>query len=191
MSNIKNFVSNLSYDPIGNKERLLADLKVSGLTRDEMNIVYKYFFPTPLEDYGLPPRIAGYRVAHGISDCGDPSEVAYLVEACKTEQYGRFMKHLMHAYENPEQIFPVSGEEEDTCVLCGKRTLGYSRWQKECPTDYHRHYLSFSCSESSSTLCIDCLSRLIETKEIMEELDPGFLDWTKRYREALNNIRPI
>ena len=163
-------------------------LKLTSLTSTEKNVVYFYCFPRPLEDYGLPPRIQNHRLSTG-AIYGDESEIALIVEACRTEQYGRFMKHLMHAFGNPENIHPVAGNETDTCCICGRELRQIS------PTDTgvvgNRHSFSYGSVDSTSNICLDCLGRLIEVMELMEKVDPSFLNWAKRYQKAIDNIKPI
>ena len=160
------------------------------LNSDEKNVVYFYCFPRPLADYGLPPRIQDYRTKHGVSSLGNECEIAFLVEACQTEQYGRFMKHLMHAFGDPENVHPVSGgAEADICCICGKELRKISPVEIGVIGDSHS--LSYGSVDSTSNICIDCLGRLIETMEIMEKLDPSFLNWVKRYQTGLSNIKPI
>jgi len=170
-------------------KRAIEYLQNVPLTSDEKNVVYFYCFPRPLADYGLPPRIQEYRRPRGVGSNGDECEVAFVLEACKTEQYGRFMKHLMHAFGNPENVHPVAGTEIDTCCICGKDMLEFDIYTAQGRNDPHA--LSYGSSDSSSNICLDCLGRLIEAMEIIEELDPSFLNWTKRYQEALKNINPI
>ena len=164
-------------------------LQGTTLSPVEKNVVYFYCFPRPLADYGLPPRIQEYRATHGIGDRGDSSEVIFLAEACQTEQYGRFMKHLMHAFGNPENVHPISGTDTDTCCICGKSTVEYDEYLAKGLNS--PEVLSYGSSDSSSTICIDCLSRLIETMELVENLDPSFLNWAKRYQSGLSAIKPI
>lgn len=196
MSRIKEFIDYIEksgIDPAKETEKFRELLKNSGMGREAMNIAYLYCCPRPLEDYGLPPRIQSYRMSTGVGPCGDDSEIAFIIEACKTEQYGRFMKHIMHAYQDPENIFPVAGTETDTCCICGKTLCESDLWAQSFPLDAERHNLCFSSKESSAVLCIDCIVRLIKSIQLMNELDPGFLDWTKRktYQDALDQIKPI
>jgi hypothetical protein len=192
MGNIKAAIEYLKTNKIDAKEAINV-LAQSRLDQNEKNLVYCYCYPRPLPDYGLPDRIQEYRASHMIGENGNDSEIAFLLEACQTEQYGRFMKHIMHAFENPEIVHPIEGERTDTCCLCGKVLHEDTSWRQNFPLDSERHNLCFGSSDSSSVICVDCLIRLVKTIQIVNELDPGFLDWTKRgsYQEALSKVHPI
>lgn len=197
MTDIKPFIKYLKENKISEQEALvlLRDNKV--LENSEKNLIYAYCYPRPLEDYGLPPRIQQYRTKRGTlpdGTIGDPQEVIMIIEASQTEQYGRFIKHIMHAFGNPEKIFPVAGAGEDTCAICGKNIYEFDKWTEETNgTDEGRHKLCFGSVDSKIVLCIDCLQRLVEAIGIINDIDPGFLDWTKRQsvQELWNSVRPI
>ena len=197
MGNIKAAIEYLKTNKIDAKEAINV-LSQSRLDQSEKNLVYCYCYPRPLPDYGLPDRIQEYRASHMIGENGNDSEVAFLLEACQTEQYGRFMKHIMHAFGDASNVHPVQGytiegKETDTCCICGKELHEHASWSLNFPSDTDRHFLCFGSTDSSSVICIDCLIRLVRTIEIINEVDPGFLDWTKRgsYQEALNKVHPI
>ena len=132
------------------------------LTQDEKRLIYMYCYPRPLLDRELPNRINNTN--------NFEKKVLLFVEACRTEQYGRYMKHLFHAFlENDgKQTFKITEDisEEDFCPLCGKKLENNN---------------TFGSKDSTSMLCDDCLKALIITRNIMEIIDPGFLDWTKKY----------
>lgn len=138
------------------------------LNQISKNFIYLYCYPRPLLDRELPSRI---------NNTGDfDKKVLLLCEACRTEQYGRYMKHLFHAFldndgSNVVRITEDLGEE-DFCPLCGKKLENNS---------------TFGSKESTSMLCDDCLKALIITRNVMEVLDPSFLDWRKRYNPDINS----
>lgn len=197
MEDIKQYIDYLKANKISDSEakKLLADNKT--LDSNTKNLIYMYCYPRQLKDYGLPERIQQYRkscLSGESGKKGDPVETILLVEACQTEQYGRFMKHLMHAFGNSDNVSPIAGSDSDHCCLCGKEVFGIDKWKLDySATDPEKHKMSFGSSESSSIICIDCLAHLIESMEIINSIDPGFLDWTKRksIQEAWNKIRPF
>ena len=79
------------------------------LSIEEKNLIYLYLFPRPLLDRQLPERVQSYR---GKQSQGflqpNLGEIGLLVEAYRTEQYKRFMKHLFHSFTNPEHLYPVA-----------------------------------------------------------------------------------
>ena len=174
------FIKENSLDNVNSIKYLQSQVL---LDKIEKNIVYTYCFPRPLEDYGLPIRIQEHRWNKVSPANGDESEVARILEATQTEQYGRFMKHIMHAFKDPSKVHPVAGSGRDSCCICGKELLGYDIAKGDI------HSMCYGSEDSSSIICIDCLERLINSVEIIEEIDPSFLNWVKRYQ--LSNIAPI
>ena len=198
MGNIKAAIEYIKSNNLDEKGAISVLGRSNTLSQDEKNLVFLYCFPRPLPDYGLPDRIREHRVKSGIGENGNDSELAFILEACQTEQYGRFMKHIMHAFGDAANVHPVqghsvNGEETDTCCICGKELHEFASWSQNFPLDNDRHFLCFGSSDSSSVICVDCLIRLVKTIEIVNDIDPGFLDWTKRgaYQEALSKIHPI
>ena len=196
MTDIKPFIKYLKENNISQSQALELLKGNNTLDNAEKNLIYAYCYPRQLRDYELPSRIQAYRQARGTGINGqpkDPQEVILLVEACQTEQYCRFMKHIMHAFGNPNKIYQVAGSEESECSLCGKKIYEWDKWMELFPGDHEKHNLCYGSTDSEIVLCIDCLSRLVEAIGIMNEIDPGFLDWTKRksVEEIWKSIRPI
>jgi hypothetical protein len=198
MTDIRPFIKYLKESKVSEQEALKLLKENKTLENSEKNLIYAYCYPRPLGDYGLPPRIQQYRTNHGTLPnglSGDPQEVIMIVEASQTEQYGRFIKHVMHAFGKPEKLYPVAGVGEDTCAICGKSIYEFDKWTSETDgnTDPERHKLCFGSPDSKIVLCVDCLQRLAEAIGIIDFIDPGFLDWTKRQsvQELWNSVRPI
>lgn len=194
MGNIKAAIEYLKKNCINEVDAVGVLAKSNTLSQDERRLVYCYCYPRPLPDYGLPDRVMEFRAKAGsMLEIGDDSEIALILEACQTEQYGRFMKHIMHAFGNPDNIHPIAGNDTDTCCICGKTLHESDSWSSNYPQDAGRHNLCFGSLDSSSVICIDCLIRLVKSIQIVNEIDPGFLDWTKRssYQEAMDKIHPI
>lgn len=190
MTNFKPFIDYLKQNEISSEEAKKILSGSNKLTSEEKNLVYAYCYPRQLTDRELPSRVMQFRSSQGIPGKGtlytsgsDLGEITLLLEACKTEQYGRFMQHLMHAFCDPEKIYPVSDSEEFDCCICGKKLLGHDDWvvrSKNGELDKNKEYLTFGSKESSVVLCMDCLTHLVAARDIIDEIDPGFLDWTKR-----------
>ena len=154
------------------------------------NLIIAYCFPRPLGDYELPKRVKAYRNSIN-NETGsltpDDMETLLIIEAGQTEQYGRFIKHLMHSFcDDPKKVSSINGDKEDTCCICGKITHQYTKWKKICDENPEleeknkREWLTYGSTESNATLCLDCITQLVNAKKMMDVLDPGFFDWTKR-----------
>lgn len=142
-------------------------------------LIYSYCYPRKIGDYELPSIISEYRETHGIDPKGllikNPEEACILVEAYRSLQYGRFMRHLMHAFiEKPEIISSVAGEGEDRCPICGKAV--YYVGSQDKTLDPKDETLAFMSKESSVCLCKDCLLQLAYSLELIARIEgPDFL----------------
>jgi hypothetical protein len=140
----------------------------------EKLLVYSYCYPRKIGDYELPKIIMNYRKTHGIDLKGvltkNPEEACLLVEAYRSLQYGRFMRHLMHAFiEKPETINTVAGEGEDKCPICGKPVFYVGSQDKSM--DPNDETLAFMSKESSVCLCKDCLIQLAYSAELISQIE--------------------
>ena len=160
------------------------------LSIEEKNLIYLYLFPRPLLDRQLPERVKSYR---GKQSQGflqpNLGEIGLLVEAYRTEQYKRFMKHLFHSFTNPEHLYPVAGNGQCECALCGKNLYEEDVWNDMCTRfpgsdeKNKKEYLAYGSKNSSINLCLDCIIQLKETSILLEELEPGYLlDWRIKYK---------
>jgi len=155
-------------------------------TNDEKNFIFRYCFPRPLLDRQLMARVADLHRQRGdINNIGvlypNAQDITLILEAGRTEQYGRFIKHLMHAFCSDEElIYKVSDIEKYQCPICGKVLYGSELWNPLI--DVNGETLAIGSSESSITLCIDCLIQLNSAKDLINFIDPSFLDWMKRYK---------
>lgn len=159
----------------------------SSLGVNEKNLVYLYLFPRPLLDMELPKRIIDSRLSQGNSGVGfleyNLIEIALLVEAYKTKQYERFMRHLFHTFTVPENISPINGYSKCECGLCKKQIFELGAWESEIkkyknsdiPEKTRKEYLAFGGIGSNLSLCIDCIIQLQGANEAIEDIEPGYL----------------
>lgn len=187
--NVKEYVDYLIANKIGKEEGGSLIGSCSKLSREEKNLIYAYVYPRVLGDRELPSRVQAFRAASGIPLLGtlqpSTSEATLIVEAFRTEQYGKFIRHLIHAFSDPTKVFPLEGRETDDCCICGKMLYEKDVWddmiRKNPGTveEINREYLSFGSTESDVVLCSDCLVQLIHATELLEGIDPDFLSWNK------------
>lgn len=165
------------------REQVLENLKViTDLSPEEKNLIYFYLFPRPLLDKELPSRfyqLRGERNKVG-SIKPDLNESTLIIEAGKTSQYGRFIKHLFHSYSKQDTIFPIEGSDIDTCCLCGKEIYEVTLWksfskQYGKPEEDEKLYLAYGSTESNLPICLPCLINLLKSIEIMKDIEPDFL----------------
>lgn len=160
---IKNF-NGLSKEDIISSLRMRQDL-----SSDMKNLILLYHYPRPLLDRELPERI---KKVLG----NDNSVTVLIVEAFRTEQYGRFIRHLFHSFlenENMNKIYPVSIPEKDSiCPICGRP---FSTHEKGT-------LVAYGCPDSKILLCLSCLGNLKRAYDILDIIDPGFLGrYSKQY----------
>lgn len=184
MENLKFYISQLQGKEL---HEVLSILKGStDLSTEEKNFIYLYLFPRPLLDMELPGRIMANRKSQSVGWLEPKlSEIALLVEAYKSEQYKRYIKHLIHSFRDPSKLFPIDGDGQCNCGLCGKNLYEYGAWNTKClqfpdsPEITRKEYLAFTSESSNISLCKDCLVQLNSLHETLETLEPGYLDWTK------------
>lgn len=164
-----------------NSNDVLETLKqASDLSSSDKNLIFLYLFPRPLKDKELPFRIMGVRENKKGQAEINPNEVSLIIEAGKTEQYGRFIKHLFHSFKDYNNIFPIEGSGINNCCICGKEIYEETLW-KSFSHQYgedeinNRLHLAFGSIESDLSICLPCLLNLRQAIWIMEELDPYFI----------------
>jgi len=183
MNKLKKYSDYLLSEKIIREKGIEYLRNIDELDNEERLLIYSYCYPRNILDRELPIHIQNLRKSQGNSGLGwlQPNfrESCILVEAFRTLQYGRFMRHLMHAFLDPEKLSSCSGSGEDYCPICGKKIFYVDSWDSE--TDMNEETKAIMSSESSVCLCKDCLIQLYTSKGLIENFDPGFLDkYTKR-----------
>lgn len=167
-------------------EEAVVFLARTKLRPDEQSLVYYYCFPRPLLDRELMSRVKEEHRKNGdVENRGSrvPNnlDIGLILEAGQTQQYGRFIKHLMYSFCNMNSIFCVDDDGNNyECPICGKTLVGKLRWNPS--SDLFMENVAIGSIDSSITMCADCIIQLTAAKSLMQELDPGFLDWTKRFK---------
>lgn len=186
--NIRPYVEFLKLEKISQAEGLKLLKDDINLSSSEKNLIYAYCYPRQLLDRELPSRVQNFRKNSNLPLLGTTDynigEITLIIEAGQTEQYGRFIKHLMHAFCDSSKVFQVEElEGEKNCCICGKNLLGITDWENTfSDVDHRKEKLAFGSTESSVILCIDCLTQLLNAYNLINEFDPGFLDWTKKMK---------
>lgn len=163
-------------------EVIFSKLKeISQLTTEEKNLIYLYLCPRPLLDMELPGRIQGSRDRISGYLIPNLKEATLIIEAYRSEQYNRYIKHLMYSFLlDPEKVHPVIGEGHSNCGLCYKNLYEQNYWDKNISSqDPEKEYLSFRSDNSKITLCLDCLVQLKYAHDILEMIEPDFLKYGK------------
>lgn len=147
------------------------------LTEDEKTFVGNYLHPEPLLDYELPSVVSNYQ--RKIVDDIDPGFLSILVRALKTRQYGKFIRHLMWSFLNPESIVLLENDQQiKSCPICGKTVYGYGIWSsafRNTKEIGERKCLGYCSTKSDLYLDLDCLAHLKELERVMNIIEPNFL----------------
>ncbi|MBP3732263.1 MAG: hypothetical protein J6I84_03370 [Bacilli bacterium] len=164
---------------------LMADKK---LDPDQKKLIYSYCYPRKILDRELPKYVMHERDLQHQMGWLTPNhtESCILVEAFRSSQYGRFMRHLMFAFLDPSKINACEGTGEDFCPICGKKVYMFDSWQSI--NDPEQERLALISNESSVTLCKDCLVQLVNANSLLEEIEgPDYLHpkYAKRSWEDL------
>lgn len=187
---IKPFVDYILSGGVSSEQAVELLKNEGSLTNEERRLIYMYCFPRPLGDRELPSRVMKSRKARGVNYRNgflqpDDLETSLIIEAGKTMQYERFIKHIMHAFSDPQKIYQISGTDILECPICGKKLRELNIW--DSTLDRAKEHLAFgSPTETNIVLCMDCLIQLINAADIIQVLDPGYLDWTKRTFNKIN-----
>ena len=185
MNSLKQYIE--IWKNVNDTHQVIEYLKNLDLSIQEKNLIYLYLFPRPLLDMELPGRIQRARRDSGNNGTGylEPNvyEISLLVEAYRTQQYRRFIKHLLHCFTDPKNIHPVNGYQFCECGLCKKRLFELGAWNNECskfknsvhPEETKKEFLAYGADGSNITLCIDCIIQLQEVNRFLEDIEPGYL----------------
>lgn len=155
------------------------------LTPEEKNLIYLYLFPRELSDKELPSRIQTVRNHPSGSIQPSLIESILLIEAGKTPQYSRFIKHMLHSFTKVEDIHCIEGSDIRECCVCGKEIYELTLWknfskQYKTEEETEKLFLAYGSVSSDLPICIPCLINLRKSLEILNDIDPSFLDWTLR-----------
>lgn len=160
------------------------------IDNQEKWLVFSYLFPRSILDRQLPSIIQRYRCGYNsMSGFLSPNlgESSIIVEAYRTQQYNRFIRHLIHSFvRDSEKVNPMAGQEECNCSLCDKKIYGFDLWNDFCDKYNNtierdqKEYLSFMSVDSGLNICKNCLIQLINADQIIEDLEPGYLDFGRR-----------
>lgn len=145
------------------------------------NLIYLYYFPKYLGDFELPERLKLY-TKNRQTRLGeiDHNIVARIIEAYRTPQYCKYIRHLIHSFiEDSSKIFPLLGEEKCKCGLYYTDLCQYNLWEKHKQRDPGSLYLAYASSESSITLSLDALLQLGEADRIINLIEPDYLNGWK------------
>lgn len=176
---MKTYIENLKNL---DEKSVLETLKSATLSSFEKNFIYTYLFPKPLKHMELLEVVGNKRTQHNQTDLLKPDslEVLILLRAYRTEQYRKFILHLLHSFiENQGGTYIVNEEveEHDTCSICGKKLYPFSMWSKmladypESPENNRKEYLMFGNDQTGLCMCLDCMIQLKELNTYLENIE--------------------
>ena len=114
---LKPFIDYLLENNIPQKSGLKLLEKEPKLTSIEKNIIFAYCYPRPLGDMELVKRIQDYRKLRG-RNIDDVKEAILILEAARTHQYEKFIKHVMISFiTDPGKVVNVD-KKDGICSIC-------------------------------------------------------------------------
>lgn len=141
------------------------------------NIIFTELFPPIISDMELPGLIHQNRKTNFRGWLTpEESEVAILYSAFKSEQYQRFILHLLHSFTSDKKVYPVGGRYKSKCAICDKILYNYDVWYEEClrfpklEEKEKKEFLSFGSKTSDLNLCLDCIVQLKVLKTLIKGL---------------------
>lgn len=187
MEKIKYYLEQFKSERLSSADLLIRLGNISELTPEEKNLIYLYLYPRPLADKELPKRFTNLRLGENKYGSLTPSlnEATLIIEAGRTLQYSRYIKHLLHSYSNVENIHSIEGSNVCNCCLCNKEIYELTLWksfskQYKPEEENEKLFLAYGSLESDLPICMPCLLNLRKSLDILNYIDPGFLDWKLR-----------
>lgn len=104
----------------------------------------------------------------------DPEEVSYLMKAWKSQQYHRFMCHIVSRYLNTNaEIHPVSEETRNQfeCCVCWRTIYGIDPRKVDQVADMSMYSTAITCKGTQSCICLSCFTQLTMFGQLMTLLE--------------------
>lgn len=134
--------------------------------------------PVILKDKELLEMIESHRGFNGVPKIGrtelDPDELSYLMKAWKSEQYHRFMCHIISRYLHKNaNIYPVSEESrmEFNCCVCWRTLYGVDPKKTDQLADMSMRSTAITTDGTQSCICLSCFTQLTMFGQLLELLD--------------------
>lgn len=161
-----NYVKSLPYDE---KIVFLTTHHPEWITNRILFDYYNTANDIILCDGDLLKLIESHRVGNiprsGIEDL-DTEEVGFLMKAWKSQQYHRFMCHIVFRYLNPINggVKTFTSNEKMECSICWREIKGFS-------PEVNSKDLALTASGTQTNLCVSCYCQLVMFGQLMETLD--------------------
>lgn len=112
---------------------------------------------------------------------GDLAEVNILMSALRSEQYKRFIRHILGQYT--KSIHPVDDNEEHECCVCWRPVYGIKNPNSNLGQGSIL-YKAFTGNKTKTCMCVSCLMNLNLLEYILEDLEDTdtlrMLEWIKK-----------
>lgn len=120
-----------------------------------------------IEDHRVPPI-----PREGITDL-DPEELAILMKAWKSQQYHRFMCHIIGAYLSKRaKVYPVSEDRRDfQCCICWRDIFGIDPRKVDQMQSMSMRSTAITAEGTQSCICLSCYTQLVMLGQLLEVLE--------------------
>lgn len=187
MERIKHYIDLLSKKRPKKDQVLKYLAEAAELDDERRNLIYFYFFPRNLLDMELPSRLMTYRGENNKNGYLEPNlvETGLLLEAYRTPQYNRYMRHLLHSYHDPSLVFPLAGHGKGECGLCKKGVWQQDEWEnilnqypEQAEEREKKEFLAYGTDSSKICLCLPCLIQLATLHKLLQTIEGDeYLNW--------------
>lgn len=175
--NLINYIEYIKSLPYDEKIVFLTTNHPEWIT-NKILLDYYTFNDIILEDGDLLKLIESHRIGSiprsGLADL-DVNEVGYLMKAWKSQQYHRFMCHILYRYINqenggPKPLQSSSDNEVIECSVCWRPLNGFS-------PNVDSNNLAITANGTRTCLCVSCYYQLLMFSQLMEVLgDEDFIN---------------
>lgn len=186
------FSNDQDYEILINKLRsneISVDDKLSLINESTVDnqikfILSNYYCKFCFLDGDLLKYIESYRV-RGISKegkfGGDLSEVNILMSALNSEQYKRFIRHILCQYTR--STHPIDDDETHECCVCWRPIYGDRNPNSKLGPNSIL-YRAFTGDKTKTCICVNCLMNLNLLEYILEDLEDfdtlRMLEWIRK-----------
>lgn len=166
---------------------VLIEILSSGVTSPDQvpegpwrSWVISWLFKEPMMDGDLIERIRELRRgSESLPPKIQAKEVRAFLEAWRSPQYHRFIRHLFYSFCDPSaKVAPVRSVDPGyrNCVGCGTKLLEWREWSQICdavPGESDlRNHLAIGSTTSKVCLCTRCLLQVKALYGFLSEIDP-------------------
>lgn len=165
------------------KEEVIQVLGQVQISPFQKNLLFIYVFPPIIQDRELLYTYPKIREAYLKGEISEPDlgqkELLLLMGAYRSEQYGKFIRHLLHSFikNNGSSVYIDESLLDGYCAISGKHLFGFRLWSSICqPSDPSKNFLAYSSRNSELLMGRESLVRLQQLNQYLSVIEgPDYL----------------